>query len=98
MNVTKGGIIETNAPDFATGQLQPMGEIKTLKEDKDRTLTMPTKEEVVAEEGVEQQEPMEMDVVDMPTTMQVQPLQMKQTIVEEFMRQLITLEREINTR
>ena len=53
MNVTKGGIIETNAPDFAQqGSYSQWGEIKTLKEDKDRTLTMPTKEEVVAKEGV----------------------------------------------
>ena len=87
MNVTKEGITGTNAPNFVIEQLQLMGETKTLKEDKDKTLTMPTKEEVVAEEGVEQQELMVMAVVDVPTTMQVQPLPMKQTTVEEFMRQ-----------
>ena len=67
MNVTKEGITGTNAPDFVIDQLQLMGETKTLKEDKDKTLTMPTKEEVVAEEGEELPELMEMAVVDVPT-------------------------------
>ena len=83
MTATKEGTIGTNAPDFAAGQLQPMGEIETLKEDKDKTLTMPTKEEVMAEEGEEPPELMEMAVVDMPT-IQVQLLRKKRTIMEEF--------------
>ena len=60
-----------------------MGETKTLKEDKDKTLTMPTKEEVMGEEGEELPELMEMAVVDVPT-IQVQLLRMKRTIVEEL--------------
>ena len=83
MNVTKESITGTNVPDFVIEQLQLMGETKTLKEVKDKTLTMPTKEEVVAEEGEELPEPMEMVVVDVPT-IQVQLLRKKRTIVEEF--------------
>ena len=44
-----------------------MEETRTLKEVKDKTLTMPTREEVVAEEGVEQPELMEMAEVVVPT-------------------------------
>ena len=67
MNVMKEGITVTNAPDFVIEQLQLMGETKTLKEVKDKTLTMPTREEVMAEEGVEQPELMEMAEVVVPT-------------------------------
>ena len=83
MNVTKEGITGTNVPDFVIEQLQLMGEAKTLKEVKDKTLTMPTKEEVMAEEGEELPELMEMAVVDVPT-IQVQLLRKKRMIMEEF--------------
>ena len=87
LNVMKGGTIGTNAPGFVIEQLQQMGEITTLKEVKDKTpiLTMPTREEVVAEVGVEQPELMEMAEVVMPT-MQDQRLRMKRMIAEEFTR------------
>ena len=76
MNVTKEGVTGTNAPDFAIEQLQLMGVTKTLKEVRDKTLTMPTKEEVLAEEGEELPKLMEMAVVDVPT-IQVQLLRKK---------------------
>ena len=54
LNVMKGGTTGTNAPGFVIEQLQQMGETRTLKEVKDKTLilTMPTREEVVVEVGV----------------------------------------------
>ena len=59
-----------------------MGETKTLKEVKDKTLTMLTKEEVAVEEGVEQLELMETVKVVVPT-MQVQLLRMIKRIFEK---------------